>query len=33
VKDHLALDIGFRHAWINSRPDEQVRAGVTFALD
>jgi hypothetical protein len=33
VKDHLALDIGLRHAWINNRPDEQVRAGVTFVLD
>ena len=33
MKDHLALDIGFRHAWINSRPDEQVRAGITFTLD
>ncbi len=33
VRDKLELDIGFRHAWINSRPDEQVRAGVTFALN
>jgi hypothetical protein len=33
VKDHLAFDLGLRHAWINSRPDEQVRAGVTFTLD
>lgn len=32
VKDHLAFDLGLRHAWINSRPDEQVRAGVTFSL-
>lgn len=32
VKNHLAFDIGFRHAWINSRPDEQIRAGLTFAL-
>lgn len=30
--DHLALDLGFRHARINSRPDEQIRAGVTFDL-
>ena len=33
VRDHLAFDIGLRHAWINSRPDEQVRAGVTFNLN
>ena len=33
VKDHLAFDFGLRHAWINTRPDEQVRAGVTFTLD
>jgi len=33
MKDHLALDLGFRHAWINSRPDEQVRAGITFTLN
>ena len=33
VHDKLDLDVGFRHAWINGRPDEQVRAGVTFALD
>jgi hypothetical protein len=32
VKEHLAFDIGFRHAWVNSRPDEQIRAGLTFAL-
>lgn len=30
VKEHLAFDIGFRHAWVNSRPDEQIRAGLTF---
>jgi hypothetical protein len=33
VKDHLAFDLGLRHAWVNSRPDEQIRAGITFALD
>lgn len=32
VKDHLAFDLGFRHAWVNRRPDEQVRAGLTFSL-
>lgn len=30
--DHLAIDLAFRHARINSRPDEQIRAGVTFDL-
>jgi hypothetical protein len=33
VRDHLAFDLGFRHAWVDSRPDEQVRVGVTFDLD
>ena len=32
IHDKLALDLGFRHAWVNSRPDEQIRAGLTFAL-
>jgi len=32
LKDKLALDLGFRHAWVNHRPDEQVRVGVTFDL-
>jgi len=32
VKDHLAFDLGVRHAWVNSRPDEQIRAGLTFSL-
>jgi len=32
LKDKLALDIGFRHAWVNSRPDEQIRVGLTFDL-
>ncbi len=31
-KEHLAVDLAFRHAEINARPDEQVRAGVTFDL-
>jgi len=33
VSDTFDLDLGFRHAWINGRPDEQVRAGVTFAMN
>ena len=33
VRDHLAFDLGFRHAWVDRRSDEQVRAGVTFAFD
>ncbi|HEX4637271.1 MAG TPA: hypothetical protein VH189_13885 [Rhizomicrobium sp.] len=33
VRDHLAFDLGFRHVWVNGRPDEQVRAGGTFAMD
>jgi hypothetical protein len=32
VSDHLAFDLAFRHAKIDARPDEQVRAGVTFDL-
>jgi hypothetical protein len=32
VREHLAFDLGFRHAWVNRRPDEQVRAGLTFEL-
>jgi hypothetical protein len=32
VKKHLAFDLAFRHAEMNARPDEQVRAGVTFDL-
>lgn len=30
--DHLALDLAYRHAEIGNRPDEQIRAGVTFDL-
>ena len=33
VRDHLAFDLGFRHAWVNNRPDEQIRAGLTFDLE
>jgi hypothetical protein len=32
ASDRLAFDLAYRHAWINSRPDEQVRMGVTFDL-
>jgi hypothetical protein len=32
VKNHLAFDAGFRHAWVNGRLDEQIRAGLTFEL-
>lgn len=32
VRDHLAFDLGFRHGWVDRRPDEQIRAGVTFDL-
>jgi len=33
VRDGLALDIGLRHAREDGRPDEQLRAGVTFDLN
>lgn len=33
VRDGLALDIGLRHAREGGRPDEQLRAGVTFDLN
>ncbi|HXS07311.1 MAG TPA: hypothetical protein VN723_11010 [Rhizomicrobium sp.] len=32
VSDHLAFDLAYRHAWIDARPDDQIRAGVTFDL-
>jgi len=32
VRDHLAFDLGVRHAWVDRRADEQVRAGVTFDM-
>lgn len=32
VKEGLALDLAFRHAREGGRPDEQIRAGVTFDL-
>jgi len=33
VRDGLAFDIGLRHAREGGRPDEQLRAGVTFDLN
>jgi len=32
VRDNLSLDVGVREAWINHRPETEVRAGVTFAF-
>jgi hypothetical protein len=32
VNENLSYDIGFRHAWVNSRPVEEVRAGLTFGF-
>lgn len=32
VNDRLAFDLAYRHGEIDSRPDEQVRMGVTFDL-
>jgi hypothetical protein len=32
VREGLALDIAYRHAREGGRPDEQIRAGVTFDL-
>jgi hypothetical protein len=33
VREGLALDIAYRHAREGGRPDEQIRAGVTFDLE
>jgi hypothetical protein len=33
IRDGLALDIAYRHAREAGRPDEQIRAGVTFDLE
>ena len=30
VSETLSFDLAFRHAWVGSRPDEQVRMGMTF---
>jgi hypothetical protein len=32
VRDNLSFDLGYRHAWVNSRPVDEVRAGLTFGL-
>ena len=32
VRDGLSLDIALRHARQGGRPDEQIRAGITFDL-
>jgi hypothetical protein len=32
VRDNLALDVGVREAWVNQRPQTELRAGLTFAL-
>jgi len=28
----LAFDFAIRHAWVDRRPDEQIRAGIAFAF-
>jgi hypothetical protein len=33
VREGLALDIAYRHARADGRPDEQVRAGITFDVN
>jgi hypothetical protein len=33
IRDGLAFDIGLRHARQGGRPDEQLRAGITFNLN
>jgi len=32
VRDNLSFDIGLRQAWINRRPEMELRAGLTFAF-
>jgi len=32
VRDNLSFDIGLREAWINRRPETELRAGLTFAF-
>lgn len=32
VRDTLSFDVGLRRAWVNSRPETEVRAGMTFAF-
>jgi hypothetical protein len=32
VSETLSFDVAIRHAWINGRPDEQIRAGLTVSF-
>jgi hypothetical protein len=32
VRENLSFDIGYRHAWVNSQPIDEVRAGLTFGF-
>jgi hypothetical protein len=32
VRDNLAFDVGVREAWVNQRPETELRAGLTFAF-
>lgn len=32
ARDNLAFDLAVREAWVNGRPETQLRAGVTFAF-
>jgi hypothetical protein len=33
VRENLSFDIGYRHAWVNSKPVDEIRAGVTFGFN
>lgn len=32
ARDNFSVDFGVREAWVNSRPETEIRAGVTFAF-
>jgi hypothetical protein len=32
VRDGLSFDVGLRQAWVNTRPETELRAGLTFAF-
>ena len=32
ARDNLSFDFGVREAWVNSRPETELRAGLTFAI-
>jgi hypothetical protein len=32
VRDNLSFDVGVREAWVNRRPETELRAGLTFAF-